>query len=120
MYSSPFMFCLNNFFLVEFPVMEEVMREYIAGVYLRRNRDGFHLKILDINRNITYQENPLILLDGIPVFDADGVILLDPLKVKKIETVRTRFIKGVINTSGIVSYTTYKGDLGGYQQVQKG
>jgi hypothetical protein len=104
---------------IRFPVMEEVMREYVSGVYLRSNQEGFHFKILDLDRTETYQENPLILLDGIPIFDADEIIELDPLKIKKIETVRKRFLKGVLNCSGIVSFSTYNGDLDGYQLNKK-
>jgi hypothetical protein len=98
-----------------FPVMEEVMREYVIGVYPRRNQDGFHFKVLDPEREITFQENPLILLDGVPVFDANEIIELDPLYVEKIETVNKRFLKGAIKYSGIVSYTTYEGNLKGYR-----
>jgi hypothetical protein len=102
-----------------FPVMEEVMREYIAGVYLRHNQDGYHFKVLQYDRMETFKENPLILLDGIPVFDADEIIALDPLHIKKIETVRKKFLKGVLNCNGIVSFSTYKGDLEGYQLNEK-
>jgi hypothetical protein len=55
-----------------------------------------------------------MLLDGVPVFDADELIALDPLNVEKIETVKRRFHKGHLDCRGIVSYTTYKGDLNGY------
>jgi hypothetical protein len=102
-----------------FPVMEEVMREYIAGVYLRHNQDGYHFRILELDRTETYKENPLILLDGIPIFDADEIIALDPLKINKIETVRKKFLKGTMIFSGIVSFSTYKSDLEGYQLNSK-
>jgi hypothetical protein len=97
-----------------FVVMEEVMREYVAGVNVRKNRNGFHFMVIDIERNIVYDENPLMLLDGVPVFDADEIIALDPLKVEKIETIKTRFGKGVVDCRGIVSYTTYTGNMAGY------
>jgi hypothetical protein len=116
--TSTFYYPFTRYFLddyTRFPVMEEVMREYIVGVYVRRNRDGYHFRILDEERNETYQENPLILLDGCPVFDANEIMVLDPLRIEKIETVRKRFLKGVINSSGIVSLSTYEGDLGGFK-----
>ncbi len=97
-----------------FVVMEEVMREYIAGVNVRKNRDGFHFMVIDIEKNIVYEGNPLMLLDGVPVFDADEIIALDPLKIQKIETVKRRFEKGIVDCEGIVNYNTYKGDLSGY------
>ena len=83
--------------------MEEVLREYVSGVYVRKNNEGFHLKINDPEFDIVYNESPLVLLDGIPVFDANGIIALDPLKIKKIEVVRHAFIKGYLDCYGIVS-----------------
>ena len=97
-----------------FIVMEEVMREYVTGVNVRKNKNGFHFMVLDIERNLLYKENPLMLLDGVPVFDADEIIALDPLKVEKIETIKGKFHKGTLECKGIVSYTTYEGDLDGY------
>ncbi len=102
-----------------FPVMEEVMREYVAGVYVRKNQEGFHYKILDLDRIETFQENPLMLIDGVPIFDADEIMETDPLFIKKIETVRKRFIKDGYEYSGIVSFFTYKGDLYGFNLQEK-
>ena len=39
----------------------------------------------------------------------------DPLKVKKLEVVARQYYLGRLTFSGIVSYTTYGGDLGGFQ-----
>ena len=98
-----------------FPVMEEVMREYVSGVIVRKNQDGFYFRMGDHESREIFQEDPLILLDGVPVFDADEIMNLDPLKIKKIETVSRKFLKGLIDFSGIVSFSTYNGDLDGYQ-----
>jgi hypothetical protein len=97
-----------------FPVMEEVMREYIAGVYVRKRSDGFHFRVYDSEFNRVYEDNPLILLDGLPVFDADEIMALDPLKIKKIETIVHAYRKGFLDCYGIISYTSYHGDLAGY------
>lgn len=97
-----------------FIVMEEVMREYIANINVRKNQDGFHFMTVDIERNVVYEDNPLMLLDGVPVFDADEIIALDPLKIEKIETVKRRFHLGYLDCQGIVTYTSYQGDLAGY------
>ncbi len=100
---------------VRFPVMEEVMREYVGSVIVRKNQDGFYFRMGDYESREIFQEDPLILLDGLAVFDADEIMILDPLKIKKIETVSRTFLKGVIDFSGIVSFSTYNGDLDGYQ-----
>ncbi|MGC3944240.1 MAG: hypothetical protein QM762_06935 [Chryseolinea sp.] len=97
-----------------FPVMEEIMREYVPGVLVRKRRDGFHFINLDIVNKGTFTEDPFIMLDGLPIFDADQIMAYDPLKVKKLEVVTRRYYMGVLSLPGIVSYTTYNGDLSGF------
>ncbi len=98
-----------------FIVMEEVMREYVTGVNVRKNKKGFHFMTLDLERREIYDDNPLMLLDGVPIFDANEIIALNPLKIQKIETVNRRFFKGDLDCKGIVNYSTYDGELAGYQ-----
>ncbi|MEJ1240703.1 hypothetical protein WBG78_21340 [Chryseolinea sp. T2] len=97
-----------------FPVMEEIMREYVPGVLVRKRRDGFHFINLDVVNKGTFSEDPFIMLDGLPLFDADKIMAYDPLKVKKLEVVTRRYYMGVLSLPGIVSYTTYAGDLSGF------
>jgi len=97
-----------------FPVMEEVMREYVPGVMVRKRKDGFHFLVLDnVNRKV-FDETPLILLDGVPLFDADEIMSFDPLKIKKLEVMTRQYYLGPLWLRGIVSYTTYAGDLSGF------
>ncbi|HTQ63270.1 MAG TPA: hypothetical protein VMI12_00655 [Puia sp.] len=108
----------KKFFLDEytrFNTMEEVMREYIAGVSLRKRSQKFYFRVLNDPYRLFFEDDPLVLLDGVPVFDADKIIAMDPLKVKKIEVVNRQYFLGPLVASGIVSYTTYKGDLEGFQ-----
>jgi hypothetical protein len=98
-----------------FPVMEEILREYVPGVMVRKRRDGFHFILLDHVTRGVFDEDPLILLDGIPVFDVDKIMAFDPLKVRKLEVLNRRYYMGVLSLPGVVSYTTYGGDLAGFQ-----
>ncbi|HEX8040884.1 MAG TPA: hypothetical protein VF490_17125 [Chryseosolibacter sp.] len=94
-----------------FPVMEEVMREYVPGVFVRKRRDGFHFIVVDAVNKGVLEGDPMILLDGVPVMDADDIMKVDPLRVKKLEVIQRQYYVGQAVFSGIVSYTTYKGDL---------
>jgi len=98
-----------------FIVMEEVLREYVYGTHVRKNKDGFYLRMIDLERNDIFMENPLMLLDGVAVFDADEIIALDPLKIEKIETVKRRFHKGNLDCRGIINLTSYDGNLPGFK-----
>ncbi|MGV3600588.1 MAG: hypothetical protein ACO1N1_05240 [Dyadobacter fermentans] len=99
-----------------FPTMEEVLREYVKGILVRRRQKEFHLRMIDkLLPNTYYTTDPLMLLDGIPIFDADKIIEMDPLKVKKIELLSSRYFLGPMTFTGIVSFSTYRGDLGGFE-----
>jgi hypothetical protein len=98
-----------------FQVMEEVMREYVPGVFVRKRKDGFHFIVIDdVNGGILYGD-PIVLVDGVPVLDVDYIMRMDPLRVKKLEVVKRQYYLGQSVFSGIVSYSTYGGDLGGLE-----
>ncbi len=97
-----------------FPVMEEVMREYVPGVWVRKRKDGFHFMVHDDLNKAVFDETPLILVDGVPVFDENEILAFDPLKVKKLEVVNRKYFLGDLSFPGIVSYATYTGDLNGF------
>ena len=96
-----------------FKAMEDVLREYVPGVLVRNRSDGFHLVVPDDN-NRTVLEDPLVLLDGVPVFNTNRLLAFDPLKVQRLDVVKARYFTGPVLHNGIVSYATYRGDLAGF------
>ncbi|MEZ2339064.1 hypothetical protein AB6735_25690 [Mucilaginibacter sp. RCC_168] len=102
-------YLLDNY--TRFTTMEEVLREYIREVNVVQSHKRYHIKVL--NDRGFLDGDPLVMLDDVPVFNIDKVIAIDPLKVKKLEVIRERYYYGPSVQEGILSYTTYKGDLGG-------
>lgn len=102
-----------------FPVMEEVMREYVPGVWVRKRDGKFVFMVVDqLNKEI-FRENPLIMVDGVPQFDVDRIMAFDPLKIEKLEVMTRKFYLGNLIFPGIVSYSTFSGDLAGFQPDPK-
>ncbi|WP_428654351.1 hypothetical protein [Runella sp.] len=98
-----------------FPTVEEVMREYVPGVGVRKRHGHFHFLVFDkLQPGVVFDEDPLIMLDGIPVFDTDKIMAFDPLKIRKLEVIDGLYYLGPMAFTGVVSYTTYKGDLAGF------
>ena len=97
-----------------FTTMEEVMREYVTLMLVKRKNGHFHLPLFDLPNNHFFDNDPLILLDGVPVFDIDKLMTLDPLKMRKLETVQRKYFLGGTFYDGVMNWITYKGDLGGY------
>lgn len=96
-----------------FKVMEEVLREYVPGVLVRTRKDGFHFLVPDYAARET-MENPLVLLDSVPVFDTNRLMAFDPLKVQQLDVVTNHYFLGQARHNGLVSFRTYHGDLAGF------
>jgi len=99
---------------VRFTTMEEDLREYVKEDNIINSRGKFHIKVLT-ERGFLDGEDPMVMVDGIPIFNLNKVFAVDPLKVRKLEVVAQRYFYGASEQNGIFSFTTYKGDLGGVE-----
>ena len=97
-----------------FTTMEEDLREYVKEIYVAKRKKRFNLDVLGQN-GFLREGNPLVMLDGIPVFNMDKVITIDPLKIQRLEVINVPYFYGPTINNGIMSYTSYKGDLGGFE-----
>jgi hypothetical protein len=94
--------------------MEEVMREYVVLMLVKQQRGHYHLPLFELPYNQFFETDPLILLDGVPIFNIDSLMVLDPLKIRRLETLQRKVFMGGTYFPGIMNWTTYKGDLGGF------
>lgn len=100
---------------VRFTTMEEVLREYVTMIFVKRRNGHYHLPLFNLSyQSQVFENDPLILLDGVPIWDIDKLMALDPLKMRKLETVQRRFFLGPSSFEGVLNWTSYKGDLAGY------
>ena len=98
-----------------FLTMEEVMREYVAEVSVRKSNNQFQFRVNDKTFERYFETAPLILIDGYPIFNSNKVMELDPLKFKKIDVVTQKFYQNQQIHDGILHYQSYLGDMGGLQ-----
>jgi len=111
-YGKPYkVYKLDDF--TRFTTMEEDLREYVSEDNITQSKGRFHIKVL--NDRGFLDGDPLVILDGVPIFDINKIFGVDPLKVNKLEVIRERFYYGPSGQEGIFSFTTYKGDLGGVE-----
>ncbi len=111
-YLPDYSYLLDNY--TRFTTMEEVLREYVTAMQVRKRGSHFHLPLLDLPSNRFFENDPLILLDGVPIFNIDSLMAMDPLKIRKLETVQRKYFLGGTSYNGMMNWITYKGDLGGY------
>ena len=98
-----------------FITMVEVMKEFVMPVRVRKQGDKFRFRVYNSTPQTYFDEDPLILLDGLPVRDADKIMALDPLKVRDIDVLSHNYHIGAFSTPGVISYRTIAGDQAGYQ-----
>lgn len=98
-----------------FLTMEEVLKEFIAEVAVEQRGNNYHFRVKDKSQGLYFESDPLILIDGVPVYDAGKMMAFDPLMIKSIDVVPNRYFHHTQAYEGIVSFKTYQGDLAGYQ-----
>ncbi|WP_295673024.1 hypothetical protein [uncultured Mucilaginibacter sp.] len=91
-----------------FTTMEEVLREYVTSIAIVKHHGKFGIRMFDVDKRLSGE--PMILLDCVPVFDADKIFKLDPLKVRQLDVIARNYLYGIASLNGIMSFTTYKGD----------
>ena len=77
-----------------FTTMEEVLREYVMEIGVGIRRGKLSLKIFDPVAHEFFDSHSLVLLDGVALTDPDKIFSYDPLKVKKLEVIRDRYVSG--------------------------
>lgn len=111
-YGKPYKtYKLDDF--TRFTTMEEDLREYVAEDNIVKSKGRFRIKVISDQGFLA--GDPLMLVDGVPIFNVDKIIAVDPLKVRKLEVIPSRYYYGNSESEGIFSFTTYKGDLGGIE-----
>lgn len=106
-----------------FSTIEEVLREYVNLMDVQKIKGKFQLQLWnnffaprqDMANLQFFQSSPLILVDGVPVFDIDRLMSYDPLKMRKLEVYNRRYFLGNSFFSGILNWTSYKGDLANFE-----
>ncbi len=98
---------------VRFQTMEEVLREYVHSMNVVRRKENFQIYLFDNTNKTVFEDEPLVLIDGVPFFYTNELIHQDPLKVKSIDLINRVYALGSHTYTGIMNLTTYHGDLEG-------
>lgn len=104
-------FVLDQF--TRFTTMEEVMREFVSYIFLVRKDKKLYMKVF--NQRGVFNNEPLVMVDGVPVFDNNKIFDVDPLKIKRVDVLPERVFNGAAAFEGLVNLTTYKGDMSSFE-----
>ncbi len=94
---------------VRFPTMKDILIEYVLEIIVKKKNNSYDIKVMDFVKRKAFINDPLILIDGIPIFDFDEVMNYDPLLIESVEIVGRRYFYGGLVCDGIISFSTYEG-----------
>lgn len=98
-----------------FENLEVTLREYVPEVLVRKQDKKTLFKVLNSPLGSVFQENPLIMIDALPVFDTDALAAFNPVNLKKLEVMTREFSFNQDKYSGVMSFTSFKNDFGSFQ-----
>lgn len=88
----------------DLPNLEEFIREVVLEAYVRKKRAQTSIMVKTEKTN---NKSPLIILDGIPLFQADHLLpLISTEKLKSVRVVASRFFFGSEIYEGILDITS--------------
>ncbi len=96
---------------IQLSSLREALKEVVPGA-ITTSRNG-KTWINTINKR-NYQieiRDPLVIVDGVPVFDHEKVLNIQGDKIEKIDVLNTGYVISDISLDGIIDITTKNGDL---------
>jgi hypothetical protein len=107
----------RTFLLDDYNRFEDVethLREYVPEVLVRTRDKKKELRVLNALQNRAFSENPLLLVDAMPVFDVNSLMRFNPAKLEKMEILTRYFYLNEEVYSGVISFSSYQNDFGGF------
>ncbi|WP_162343842.1 hypothetical protein [Cyclobacterium salsum] len=121
--SVPFQFIPDYTYLLDdynrFDDMATVIREYVPKVLVRSQNKKTIFKNFNIPFDEVFRENPLLLVDGMPVFESDDFASFNPENIRKMDVInRNLYIKDH-QFNGLVSLSSFENDFGRFSLPEK-
>lgn len=95
-----------------FEDLETTIREYVQEAFVRRRNRKTSFYTANLPYDNLFKNEPLVLVDAMPVFDTDALARLDPKGIKSLEVVARYYFFQKQIFEGIISLTSFKGDFG--------
>ena len=96
---------------IELTSLREVIKEIIPGVSLNTRNERTFFRMINKYPGRSFENDPLVLLDGVPVYDTDRLLAIKSSEIEKIEILNTRYFISDIIIDGIINIVSGKGDL---------
>jgi hypothetical protein len=96
---------------IELTSLREVVKEILPNVYTLKQNGKHDFKLINKFRGQPFENKPLILVDGVPIYDYEKVLSINSKEIEKADIINTRYFISENIFDGIVSFVTKKGNL---------
>lgn len=111
--NAKIIYLLDNY--VRFPDLREIFTEIIPEIRIKNGLSNNPVfQILNQADKKYFENNALLLLDGVPIYNYKEILNFDALKIKSIEIVDRIFYLGKESFNGIIHFKTYTNNLSGF------
>ncbi len=100
---------------IELTSIREVIRELVPGVSITKNNNKVGFRLLKQYQTNPYEKDPLVLVDGVPVYDYAKVLDMNSRDIDKIDVLISRYYISDNILDGILHFVSKKGDLGAFE-----
>lgn len=94
--------------------MEELFTEIVPSAKFRKDKGQYSFSVFDANGNIL-SDDPLLLFDKIPVFDANKIMHLDISLIEKVEVINKTYVLGENTFHGVIMLTSKTKNFAGIE-----
>jgi len=96
---------------IKLPILEEYFVEVVPQVAVRRTGGVRRLVLLGEHPDLAIYP-PLLMIDGVAIFDIEAVLAVSPRLIDRIGIVNAPYIRGNVSFGGIISLISKNNDMG--------
>jgi len=96
---------------IELTSLKEVVKELMPGVTTYKSKGKTNFRLIKY-QSLPFEKNPLVLVDGVPVYDLDKVLSINSKEVEKVDVLIAKYYISDNELDGILHFITKKGNLG--------
>lgn len=97
---------------IELTSLKEVVKELIPGVNTVKNNDKISFKLIRKYPSQPFENSPLVLVDGVPVYDLEKVLSINSRDIEKIDVLMAKYFISDNELEGILHFVSKRGNLG--------
>ncbi len=93
---------------IDLPSFEEYFVEIFSQTKIINGENGKQIKLSYLGNRLELDQLPLLLVDGIPIFDVDKFLSISPSEIDKVDIINDDYVLGGIKYGGIIHLYTKK------------